>query len=133
MSDQCPICFKKANYTTSCNHSFCKTCLYHWKDTCPLCRARIALDYPNTRAMSNKAFVLDSVRIMANNITLVQGAANKLKFADKLLNFVWDNRIIVRKNGQACKLIHTKSLLLERQCRERGLSPPKILKKTMVI
>ena len=27
---ECPICFKKADYTTKCNHNFCKKCLYKW-------------------------------------------------------------------------------------------------------
>ena len=25
---KCPICFKKADYTTACNHAFCKKCLH---------------------------------------------------------------------------------------------------------
>ena len=130
---KCPICFKKANYTTSCNHTFCKKCLSLWKDTCPLCRSHVELDWPKTRAMSRSVYVVQTIRIMANNIAITRTTTDKLKFADILLNFVWDNRIIIRKNNRACKLIHTKSLLLERQCKERGLSPPKILKKTLII
>ena len=47
---ECTICFnnivKNDKCTLSCNHSFCKSCLYRWieqgiKFTCPICRQNI--------------------------------------------------------------------------------------------
>ena len=130
---ECPICFKKANYTTSCNHTFCKTCLYKWKNTCPLCRTRIVLEYPNTRALADASSVVEIIKIMTGNVTIAVTPEDKLKIVDKLLHFVWDNRIVIRKDSSACRVIHKKSLLVEHQCKTFGLTPPKILKKTLAI
>ena len=130
---ECPICFKKANYITSCNHAFCKKCLYRWKHTCPLCRAHIELEYPNTRAMDRSTLVVKTISRMSANISIAVLPQDKLNLAAKLLNFVWDNRIVIRKNGYACRTIHKRSLLLTRQCKNMGLSPPKILKKILTI
>jgi|SaaInlV_100m_DNA_4_1039707.scaffolds.fasta_scaffold12655_4 hypothetical protein len=130
---KCPICFKKADYTTSCNHTFCKKCLYKWCGTCPLCRKKIALEYPNTRAMSNAVVVREVINIILKNIRLTEAPEIKLKFADKLFNFIWDNRIIIRKNSKFCRIIHKKSVDVEQQCLAYGFLVPKILKKTAVI
>ena len=126
---ECPICFKKANYTTHCNHTFCKTCLYKWKNTCPLCRRVIVLEYPNTRAMSKQGFVENTIIRSIKNMTNAPHK-DKLKIIETLLHFVWNNRIIIRKDGNLCKVIQAKSLLIESQCKRMGLSPPEILKKT---
>ena len=130
---ECPICLKKANYTTSCNHTFCKSCLYKWKQTCPLCRGHIELDWPNTRAMSKRAYVVTTIDMMVKNVRMAITSEAKLKRADKLLNFVWDNRIIIRKDGRACRMLHKKTGLIKQQCDDNGLSPPKILKKLAAI
>ncbi len=76
---ECPICFKKANYTTECNHHFCKKCLYRWGSSCPLCRAHYALKYPNTRSMSLHQHVWDNTRILLNNIARVEEVEYKIK------------------------------------------------------
>ncbi len=130
---ECPICFKKANYITRCNHHFCKKCLYRWTGSCPLCRSKIELDYPYTRAMSRRKHVIDNIKIILKNIRLREEPKNKLLLADKLFNFIWDNRIIIRKNAGLCRIIHKKSVYVEHQCRWYGLLPPKILKKTASI
>ena len=76
---ECPICLKKANYTTSCNHTFCKSCLYKWKQTCPLCRGHIELDWPNTRAMSKRAYVVTTIDMMVKNVRMAITSEAKLK------------------------------------------------------
>ena len=130
---KCPICFKKANYTTACNHTFCKKCLYLWKKTCPLCRKRIQLEYPNTRAMATREGVCRNTTILLMNIKRTKKKENKLKFAEKLLYYIWDNRIVMRKYGRLCDVIHGKSLMLKREYEALGIVPPKVLKKTMTI
>lgn len=130
---ECPICFKKANYTTHCNHSFCRKCLYRWGNTCPLCRAPCALKYPNTRAMSTTKHVTDNIKILLNNIENVKGSKYKIKYAEKLFNFIWDNRIVIRKWGKFCKTIRDKSAQVKEECLCLGIMPPKILKKTITI
>lgn len=44
--DDCSVCFDSLSrsccVTTSCKHSFCKSCLKKWKkDTCPMCRQTV--------------------------------------------------------------------------------------------
>ena len=44
--EKCPICMDKIKkkITTSCNHSFCKTCIKTWckqNNNCPLCRKNL--------------------------------------------------------------------------------------------
>ena len=130
---ECPICFKKANYTTHCNHSFCKECLYKWKNTCPLCRSRIYMKYPNTRAMKRKLGVMNNAVIILANIRRAEKTEDKLKISEKLFDYIWDNRIVIRKDGHLCRIIHNKSALMESQCQSIGLPSPKILKKTSTI
>ena len=133
---ECPICFKKANYTTHCNHSFCRKCLYRWRKrshACPLCRAPCTLIYPNTRAMSTTKHVRDNIKILLNNIENVKEPKYKIKYAEKLFNFIWDNRIVIRKWGKFCKTIHDKSAQIKKSCINLGIVPPKILKKTITI
>lgn len=134
MSSQCPICFEKANYTTACNHSFCKRCLYYWKKTCPLCRSRIQpLQYPNTRAMARRDAVCARACRLLRDIARTKKRAYKIKYAEKLLNYIWDNRIIIRKYNRLCKVIQQKSVTLKSEYRAMGILPPKILNKTMTI
>ena len=130
---KCPICFKKVNYTTECNHHFCKKCLYHWKSTCPLCRKYIVLKYPSTRAMSTRQGVMDSIKILLDNIARVEESKYKIKYAEKLLQHFWDNRIVIRKYGRLCKTIHEKSAEIKKDCLSLGFPPPTILKKTLTI
>ena len=125
----CPICFKKANYTTACNHKFCKKCLYQWKNTCPLCRRNIDLVYPNTRAMASKQSVMDEAIILLENIKKAD-EIYKLQLEKILLNHIWDNRIIIRKNGHLCKLVHRTALRMLKIYDHMGILPPKILLKT---
>jgi len=128
---ECPICFKKANYTTECNHHFCKKCLYRWGSSCPLCRAHYALKYHNTRSMSLHQHVWDNTRILLNNIARVEEVEYKIKYMETLLQFLWDHRVYVRKHGRLCKIIWEKSADTKKECISRGILPPKILKKTM--
>ena len=130
---KCPICFKKANYTTKCNLHFCKKCLYRWGDTCPLCRAHYTLKYPNTRSMSRHQHVMDNTAILLNNIARVKVTEYKIAYAEKLLQFLWDNRVYVRKHGKLCRVICEKSALVKKECIKLGLVPPNILKKTITI
>lgn len=130
---KCPICFKKANYTIECNHHFCKKCLYRWGDTCPLCRAHYTLKYPNTRSMSRHQHVMDNTAILLNNIARVKVPEYKIAYAEKLLQFLWDNRVYVRKHGKLCRVIREKSALVKKECIKLGLVPPNILKKTITI
>ena len=130
---KCPICFKKANYTIECNHHFCKKCLYRWGDTCPLCRAHYTLKYPNTRSMSRHQHVMDNTAILLNNIARVKEPKYKIAYAEKLLQFLWDNRVYVRKHGKLCRVIREKSALVKKECIKLGLVPPNILKKTITI
>ena len=131
---KCPVCFKKtANYTTHCNHTFCKKCLYRWKSTCPLCRACIRLEYPHTRAMRGERCVINHMRILLDNIYKVPRKKNKLQCAEILLNYIWDNRIVIRKNGYLCDIVHRKSLMVKEGYMEMGLVPPKIIEKTKII
>ena len=130
---KCPICFKKANYTIECNHHFCKKCLYRWGDTCPLCRAHYVLKYPNTRSMSRHQHVVDNTAILLNNIARVKVPEYKIAYAEKLLQFIWDNRVYVRKHSNLCRTIHEKSAHVKNQCIKLGFMPPQILKKIVLI
>ena len=130
---ECPICFKKANYTTKCNHHFCKKCLYRWGDTCPLCRGYIMLDYPNTRAMSRHKHVVDNAGILLQNVARAKESKYKIMFAEKLFQFIWDNRVYVRKRSALCRTIHEKSAHVKNHCIKLGIVPPKIIEKTITI
>ena len=130
---KCPVCFKKANYTTSCNHAFCKRCLYKWGGTCPLCRADIELDYPNTRAMSTLPGVRANAEILLTNIAITKKTKDKVKYAEKLLQYLWDNRVVIRKYCKLCKTIREKSVYIRKECIDLGFVPPEILTKTVTI
>ena len=130
MSKTCPVCFNEANYTTRCKHHFCKKCLYYWGESCPLCRRFIVLDYPNTRAMSTQQSVVDNTSILINNIVRTGGTKYKIKRATQLMQYLWDNRVVIRKYGRLCKAIRAKSIHIRKACVSLGLMPPKILKKT---
>ena len=130
---KCPICFKKANYTTDCHHTFCKKCLYRWKPYCPLCRRGIELKYPRTRAMSTRPSVIRTCSTLLKNIDESEESADKLKYTEKLLNHFWNNRIVIRKHYNLCKTIRNKLPLVKQECLSLGLLPPKILKKLSTI
>ena len=130
MSKTCPVCFNEANYTTRCKHHFCKKCLYHWGESCPLCRRFIMLEYPATRAMSTQQSVVDNTSILLNNIARVEDVRYKIKYTEKLMQYLWDNRIVIRKYGRLCKVIRAKSTHIRKACVSLGFMPPKILKKT---
>ena len=130
---ECPICFKKTDYTIECNHQFCKKCLYRWGDTCPLCRAHYTLKYPNTRSMSRHQHVVDSTSILLNNIARVKESKNKIAFTEKLFQFLWDNRVYVRKYTGFCKIIREKTVHVKKECIKLGFIPPQILKKIVLI
>jgi len=89
--------------------------------------------YPNTRAMKWRAGVMDNALIILANIRRAKKREDKLKFAEVLFNYIWDHRIVIRKDGHLCRIIHKKSVLMEHQCRSMGIVPPKILKKTLTI
>lgn len=40
--EECPVCYDTPhNINTTCNHKFCRSCIYQWCDlrgTCPMCR-----------------------------------------------------------------------------------------------
>jgi len=130
---ECPICFKKADYTTKCNHHFCKKCLFQWGETCPLCRQYIKLEYPNTRAMSKEQHVIDNARILLINIKNVKGTKYKIQYAEKLLQFLWKWRIVLRKHVQLCRIVHERSAHIKKECLDLGFDPPKIIEKTITI
>ena len=57
----CSICLENITdcITTSCNHKFCKTCIYNWyhiNKSCPLCRSVIILPpfNPNPNPIPNQ-------------------------------------------------------------------------------
>lgn len=128
---ECPICFKKANYTTECNHHFCKKCLYRWGETCPLCRAFVMLKYPKTRSMSLRQHVINNAGILLDDIHRVEGTKYKIKLVTKLLQFLWDHRVYVRKMPGLCKTIWEKSADTKKACIILGIVPPNIIKKTL--
>ena len=131
---ECPICFKKnADYTTDCNHTFCKKCLYKWKSTCPLCRNFIQLKYPNTRAMTTNSSVIDNTKILLENIARVKKLEYKIKYIEKLFNYLWDNRIVVRKYGNLCKTIRERAIHIRSECLTLGFKPPKNIEKMIII
>ena len=46
--NDCPICYKKSDIITCCNHQFCKKCIQKWKEKsnkCPMCRKNFTLKY----------------------------------------------------------------------------------------
>jgi hypothetical protein len=83
--------------------------------------------------MSRRAGVSRNACILLQNIERTPEKKYKLKYAEKLLHYLWDNRIVIRKDGYLCDVIHTKSLMLKDQYTALGVVPPKILKKTMII
>jgi len=130
---ECPICFKKADYTTDCGHHFCKKCLYRWGDTCPLCRASLKLRYPNTRSMGLENHVIRNTSILLATIKRENGSENKIKYAEKLLDFLWEYRIVIRKYGHLREIVRERSAYIKKECIELGFEPPKIIKKTITI
>mgnify|MGYP001310234976 CR=1 FL=1 len=62
--------------------------------------------------MAKRAYVVTTIDMMVKNVRMAITSEAKLKRADKLLNFVWDNRIIIRKNGRACRMLHKKTGLI---------------------
>jgi len=83
--------------------------------------------------MSTTKHVTDNIKILLNNIENVKEPKYKIKYAEKLFNFIWDNRIVIRKWGKFCKTIHDKSAYIKKECINLGIVPPKILKKTITI
>jgi len=83
--------------------------------------------------MATREGVCRNTSILLMNIARTKEKKYKLQFAEKLLNYIWDNRIIMRKYGRLCEIIHIKSLMLKNEYRALGIVPPKILKKTMTI
>ena len=46
--EDCPICFKKSNIISRCNHQFCEDCIKKWKkesNRCPICRKELIIKY----------------------------------------------------------------------------------------
>ena len=83
--------------------------------------------------MATREGVCRNTNILLMNIKRTKKKKNKLKFAEKLLYYIWDNRIVMRKYGRLCDVIHGKSLMLKREYEALGIVPPKVLKKTMTI
>ena len=105
---KCPICYKKSNYTTKCNHKFCKTCLYKWgKKTCPMCRGKIELKFPQTRAMVQKEAVFTFMRSAAIAMTNIKDMNLKQQKIEQLLEYIWKKRIVIRKKTSLCNTIRT--------------------------
>lgn len=87
----CPICLEvidisKNVFETSCEHSFCKSCLIDWcinekiqnsKQTCPICRTCIQLDIkvilPEEESPCENINEINSLMLLADcaNILLV--------------------------------------------------------------
>jgi hypothetical protein len=91
------------------------------------------MKYPNTRSMKGRLGVMDNAVIILGNIRRTEKTVDKLKLAEELFNYIWLHRIVIRKDGYLCRIIHEKSLLMYHQCSLVGLPPPKILKKTLTI
>ena len=91
------------------------------------------LDYPNTRAMSRHQHVVDNAGILLQNVARAKESKYKIMFAEKLFQFIWDNRVYVRKRSALCRTIHEKSAHVKNQCIKLGIVPPKIIKKTITI
>tara|TARA_B110001454_G_scaffold165455_1_gene155214 strand:- start:94 stop:345 length:252 start_codon:yes stop_codon:yes gene_type:complete len=80
--------------------------------------------------MSRHQHVVDNTAILLNNIAGVKEPKYKIGYAEKLFQFLWDNRVYVRKHSNLCRTIHEKSAHVKKECISRGILPPKILKKT---
>ena len=83
--------------------------------------------------MSRRDGVSRNACILLQNIERTHEKKYKLKYTEKLLHYLWDNRVVIRKWGYLCDVIHRKSLTLKDQYTALGVVPPKILKKTMII
>jgi hypothetical protein len=76
----CPICLTEEtsiNLYTSCNHSFCGECMFHYilqgSLLCPLCRTEIEYFYINEKRMNICDYIeniIFIINIFKNNISL---------------------------------------------------------------
>ena len=83
--------------------------------------------------MSCHQHVVDNTAILLNNIAGEKESKNKIGYTEKLFQFLWDNRIYIRKHADFCKVIHKKSVYIKKECIKLGIIPPQILKKIVLI
>ena len=81
--------------------------------------------------MSLHQHVWDNTRIMLDNIARVEEMKYKIQYMEKLLQFLWDHRVYVRKMPGLCKTIWEKSADTKKACIILGIVPPNIIKKTL--
>ena len=127
---ECPICYKKANYTTECNHQFCKKCLYKWgKQSCPMCRRRMNLRFPQTRAMVRQNTVFTLTGTALNSIGKLEDIEFKKQKVEQVLEYIWENRIIYRKFTHLCEVIKKRAENVILEYFNHGYNIPEIFMK----
>jgi hypothetical protein len=77
--------------------------------------------------------VIRNTSILLDTIKRENGSENKIKYAEKLLDFLWKYRIVIRKYGHLREIVRERSAYIKKECIELGFEPPKIIKKTITI
>ncbi len=129
---ECPICYtNRTNYTTECNHHFCRSCLKKWdKDSCPMCRRTITRPpYPNTRSQVLANYIIQRAARMLIEIKQYRGPKAKTKPLEKFLYYLWQHRVIFRSRGNFSVIVRTRCKYIYNQYKQQNLNPPKILKR----
>ena len=129
---QCSICYKKSNYITKCNHSFCRACMAQWDKTiCPMCRQNISrIKFPNTRAWSKSPETYNKIRLLFTkcengNIT----THTKAKYTEDALLYIWKHRVIFRKRARFVRTVRRRSRELSLEYKLLKIKEPEVLKK----
>ena len=110
---ECCICYNNfpASYPVlSCGHKVHPKCMRIWNKSCPLCRQVVKI-IPTTRCLLTHTHIYDGLETMLgpfqDNCALWRSypdkrtpeLINQIWIANcKLASFIWDNRIVMRRN-----------------------------------
>ena len=110
----CCVCYEKIpkNYPKlSCGHCVHSKCMRKWcKPTCPLCRSFVSIN-KNTRSEKRKREVYAQLDLLLTLLTDMcykwshqtnypncNTATSILLHLEKVVKFIWENRVILRRN-----------------------------------
>ena len=119
---KCCICFSdNPNCKSSCNHYFCKSCIYNWfniKHNCPLCRCYLN-DYllEDINCLNNyslrsktynkrKLYIVNATKfylIKFNSINYT--IEEKIKFLDELFKIAYEHMSVIKKEKELYTLL----------------------------
>lgn len=126
----CAICYNKSNYITECNHDFCIRCLRKWDShSCPMCRQRIHIPYPNTRSAAKEYWTCLNVRFLLNRFNSNISVQQKAKIMEEILIYIWNHRVLFRRRQSFHRMIKKKCKEWHAEFIFEKVTPPRILKQ----